>query len=87
MGIIINKLCCIDSNEILENTNFKYTLSRNEDNNSRGSILGLKNLPDSDINTSNSPKIHIKSLSRIPISTKNVIRQKKGDPFDYYKIQ
>jgi serine/threonine protein kinase len=86
MGIIINKLCCIDSNEILENTNFKYSLSRNEDNNSRGSILGLKNLPDSDINTQNSPKIHIKSLSRLPISTKNVIRQKTGDPFDYYKI-
>ena len=77
MGIIINKLCCIDSNEILENTNFKYSLSRNEDNNSRGSILGLKNLPDSDINTQNSPKIHIKSLSRLPISTKNVILYSK----------
>ena len=94
MGILINKVCCIDTNEIFENTNFKNTIN--------DSILGredstsysphptseLKSLPVSDMhmNTSRTPKIKIKSLSRIPISTKNFIRKQTGNPFDNYKI-
>ena len=94
MGILINKVCCIDTNEIFENTNFKNTIN--------DSILGredstsysphptseLKSLPVSDMhmNTSRTPKIKIKSLSRIPISTKNFIRKQSGNPFDNYKI-
>ena len=87
MGNLINQFCCIDTNEIFENTNFKNSLSRNEDIlNYNCSIIGPNNLPDSDIKMTETPKMKIKSLSRLPISTKNVIRQKQGDPFDYYKI-
>ena len=87
MGNLISKFCCIDTDEIFQNTNFKNSLSRNEDIlNYTSSIIGPNDLPDSDIKTTKTPKMKIKSLSRLPISTKNVIRQKKGDPFDYYKI-
>ena len=93
MGLIIDKICCIDTNEILDNTNFKNTLNNSsitgEDsiNYSQGPSSELRTLPLSDINTpSKSPKIKINSLSRLPISTKNVIRKVSGNPFDNYKI-
>ena len=91
MGILMNKICCIDNNEIFENTNFKNTLNdtyRNEDDPSLCSNPSseLKSLPFTDINLTKDPKMTIKSLSRLPISTKNVIRQKSGNPFDYYRI-
>ena len=91
MGILMNKICCIDNNEIFENTNFKNTLNdtyRNEDDPSLCSNPSseLKSLPFTDINLTKDPKMTIKSLSRLPISTKNVIRQQSGNPFDYYRI-
>ena len=93
MGLIIEKVCCIDTNEILDNTNFKNTLNNSsitgDDsiNYSQGPSSEIRTLPLSDINTpSKSPKIKINSLSRIPINTKNIIRKVSGNPFDNYKI-
>ena len=94
MGILINKVCCIDTNEIFENTNFKNTINDSligrEDSSpySPRPTSELKSLPVSDmhINITNPQKIKIKSLSRLPISTKNVIRKQSGNPFDNYKI-
>ena len=90
----MEKLCCIDSNDILENTNFKYTMNNSSNNGedslsfNQGPLSELKNLPISDINSNptKTPKIKINSLSRIPISTKDVIRQVPGNPFENYKI-
>ena len=93
MGLIMDKLCCIDTNDILDNTNFKNTLNNSsitgDDsiNYSQGPSSEMRALPLSDINTpSKSPKMKINSLSRIPINTKNIIRKASGNPFDNYKI-
>ena len=93
MGLIMDKLCCIDTNDILDNTNFKNTLNNSsitgDDsiNYSQGPSSEMRALPLSDINTpSKSPKMKINSLSRIPINTKNIIRKVSGNPFDNYKI-
>jgi serine/threonine protein kinase len=93
MGLIMDKVCCIDTNEILDNTNFKNTLNNSsingEDsiNYSQGPSSEIRTLPLSDINTpSKSPKMKINSLSRLPINTKNIIRKVSGNPFDNYKI-
>ena len=89
----MEKVCCIDTNEIFENTNFRRTINNSpsrEDsmNFSRNPYSEVKGLPSSDINSNpaKTPKIKIASLSRIPISTKNVIRKVSGNPFDYYKL-
>ena len=87
----MNELCCIDNSEIFENTNFKNTLNntyRNEDDPSLCSNPSseLKSIPFTDINLTKAPKMKIKSLSRLPISTKNVIRQKSGNPFENYNV-
>ena len=87
----MNKVCCIDTNGILENTNCNNSTlaeDKNEDNiiNS-GRSMESKNLPCSEMNTNDkSPRIRINSLSRLPISTKNVIRKKAGNPFENYEI-
>ena len=90
----MDKICCIDSNEIFENTNFRNSFNSTtyfrEDNTyfNQGSSSELKSLPLSNMNynPSKEQKIKINSLSRIPISQRNVIRKVSGDPFDKYKI-
>ena len=90
----MDKMCCIDTNEIFENSNFRNTINNSimgkEEDSRNFSPLpssSLKSLPISDINTTPSkakPTIH--SLSRLPISTKNVIRKQSGNPFENYKL-
>jgi len=88
----MNKLCCINTNEILDNSNFQNTIgfstfAREDSNNFiPGSTSDLKSLPISDINIPTNKKIKIKSLSRLPISTKNLIRKNEGNPFENYKL-
>ena len=90
MGILLDKFCCIDTNEILENINFQHTINNSifrED--SRGYSRGdIKTLPLLDINDNSTPKpkTKIKSLSRIPVSTKTLIRKQTGNPFDNYDL-
>ena len=91
----MDSFCCIDTNEILENTNFRKFSSSNNKENREDSYSGmatpsseLKSLPIMEMKTDNfiTPKAKIKSLSNLPISTKNVIRKISGDPFDNYRI-
>ena len=91
----MDNFCCIDTNEILENTNFRKFSSSNNKENREDSYSGmatpsseLKSLPIMEMKTDNfsTPKAKIKSLSNLPISTKNVIRKISGDPFDNYRI-
>jgi len=95
MGNLMDNFCCIDTNEILENTNFRKFSSSNNKENREDSYSGmatpsseLKSLPIMEMKTDNfsTPKAKIKSLSNLPISTKNVIRKISGDPFDNYRI-
>ena len=95
MGTLMDKICCIDTNEVLENTNFQNTISNStfngEDINnfSPRPSSDIKSLPISDINVNNPIKnsnIKIKTLSRLTISTKNIIRKNEGNPFENYKI-
>jgi serine/threonine protein kinase len=95
MGNLMDSFCCIDTNEILENTNFRKFSSSNNKENREDSYSGmatpsseLKSLPIMEMKTDNfiTPKAKIKSLSNLPISTKNVIRKISGDPFDNYRI-
>ena len=91
----MDKMCCIDTNEVLENTNFQNTIGNStfngEDINnfSPRPSSDIKSLPISDININNPTKnsnIKIKTLSRLTISTKNIIRKNEGNPFENYKI-
>ena len=94
MGVIIDKFCCIDTNEVLENTNFNHSINNNSldrentMNYTQFPSSALKSLPKSEItmNTSRGPKVKINSLSKLPISTKNVIRKQLGHPFENYEI-
>ena len=95
MGILLDKLCCIDSSEIFDNTNFQNTIGHStyngEDNTNFSkppSSTDLKALPISDItiNPTKKQNILIKSLSRVTISTKNLIRKNEGNPFENYEI-
>ena len=91
----MDNFCCINTNEILENTNFgKFSTSNNkeyrEDSYSMltSPASELKSLPLMEMKTGNmkTPKSKIKSLSNLPISTKNVIRKISGDPYENYRI-
>ena len=91
----MDNFCCINTNEILENTNFgKFTSSNNKENREDSySVLtspapDLKSLPLMEMKLGNmkTSKTKIKSLSNLPISTKNVIRKISGNPFGNYRI-
>ena len=90
----MDAFCCIDTNELLENTNFaKYSIvssPKDRQNSYGGSQLPsseLKTLPMMDINSSTprTSKEKINTLSKLPISTKNLIRRVSGNPFENYK--
>ena len=95
MGTLMDNFCCINTNEILENTNFgKFTSSNNKENREDSySVLtspapDLKSLPLMEMKIGNmkTSKTKINSLSNLPISTKNVIRKISGNPFGNYRI-
>ena len=93
----MDSFCCIDTNEILEKTNFrKYSIynSTKDRENNEDSFIGipfpaseLKTMPLMDIktNTPKSPHEKIRKLSNVPISTKNLIRRITGNPFENYR--
>ena len=102
MGVLINEVCCIDASYLAETENENYhpaqyfdnqgkevkNISNFENNKFYHSSL-LKPLPLNEIKY-NTPKIfsqnEVKSLSKLPISNRNVIRQQSGNPLDYYDI-
>jgi serine/threonine protein kinase len=87
MGNLMEKFCCVDNNDIIYNQNYpqsfndksekNYTLRKNE----------KEKLPSSQIDLGLSRNFEsVENISRIPISSKNVIIKKKGDPLADYEI-
>ena len=89
MGGIIEGICCINNQEILYNQNYPNSFNSNS---IRTQYQTLKDnemirLPSNQINLGNSHKEKpLNKASKIPISVKDVIIQKKGDPFQDYEI-
>jgi len=102
MGVIINEVCCINIHNMTENeyencpTHHKNNQAK--ETYKRISNFGIdkyydsslqKSLPQNEIkfiNKKNPPTIEVDSLSKLPISTKNVIRKYSGNPLDDYDI-
>ena len=99
MGVLINEVCCIDANYLAENENDNFHSSQRKD--SRGKET-FKNMPSYEIKTKlHNPvqlkpiplneinlkkEIELSSLSKLPISNRNVIRKQSGNPLDYYYV-
>ena len=97
MGVLLNEVCCIDESNITEsvyeNTQPTQpdTLTKSDKFKAlkRKSLNQLKdsfplNEISSSFNINDKPIKPIRSLSKIPISTKNVILQQMCNPLDYY---
>jgi len=91
----MESFCCVDNNDILNNQNFPISaIGRVTDEKYRTNINSDKSkLPANKINLGLSKKIssgilegHLVSPSQIPISTKDIIVAKKGDPLEDYEI-
>ena len=97
MGIVLDQVCCIDSNNFLDNENNSSSLVK-ENNHSKEKINihhhhlspFLNTLPKNEINFTNQQKnpkiISVKSLKTLPINTQNIIRKHSGNPLDNYNI-
>ena len=102
MGVIINNVCCINIHNMTENeyencpTHHKNNQAK--ETYKRISNFGIdkyydsslqKSLPQNEIkfiNKKNPPTIEVDSLSKLPISTKNVIRKYSANPLDDYDV-
>ena len=91
----MESFCCVDNNDILNNQNFPISaIGRVNDEKYRTNIDSDKSkLPANKIKLGLSRNISsgmiddkLKSPSQIPISTKDIIVAKKGDPFEDYEI-
>ena len=91
MGLFLEKMCCIEQNEILENQQYSINKNNNNSNKSSNSKFKYKtkksDLPENEIkfNSPNRREI-INTINQIQINSSNVIRQQKGKPFDYYYL-
>ena len=97
MGVLLNEVCCIDESNITE-IDYENTQPTQLDTLKKsGKFKALKrksinqfkdsfplNEIGSSFNINDKPIRPIRSLSKIPISTKNVILQQTGNPLDYY---
>ena len=102
MGVIINEVCCINIHNMTdneyENCPTHHKNNQPKETYKKISSFGIdkyydtslqKSLPQNEIkfvNKKNPPTIEVDSLSKLPISTKNVIRQQSGNPLDDYDI-
>ena len=98
MGIGLEKLCCIDSKELIEKEQQNYSIKEinqfnifESDYNQKliiSNSLRAKSLPLNEINFSLSTRKNkpLKSLSNLPIGTVNVIRKQTGDPNMNYTV-
>ena len=99
MGIILDEVCCVDSQNLLENENYQSSPakeSRYKDSRQNLSTFSdryynssfLKTLPQNEIKLINLklPQIEYKSLKTVPINLENVIRRQSGNPLDHYDI-
>ncbi len=86
MGGLAETFCCIENRDILENPNYPQSF---EDNSKsiRSLTLNKELLPSDQIILKDIVnEQNFTETSKIPISAKNIIIQKKGDPFQDYKI-
>ena len=98
MGNLIDNFCCINTNVLLEHTDFiKNSINNSSrkksiDNsvNPRCSLPSseLKFLPIMEIGQNNqqSSRKKINSKNKLPISTKNLVRKIQGNPSEDYKL-
>ena len=98
MGIALEKLCCINSKELIEKEQQNYSIKEinqfnifEYDNQQKliiSNSLRQKSLPLNEINFSLSTRKTkpLKSLSNLPIGTVNVIRKQVGDPNMNYTV-
>ena len=98
MGIALEKLCCINSKELIEKEQQNYSIKEinqfnifEYDNKQKliiSNSLRQKSLPLNEINFSLSTRKTkpLKSLSNLPIGTVNVIRKQVGDPNMNYTV-
>jgi len=102
MGVIINEVCCINIHNMTdneyENCPTHHKNNQPKETYKKISNFGIdkyyesslqKSLPQNEImfiNKKNPPSIEVDSLSKLPISTKNVIRGQSGNPLDDYDI-
>ena len=97
MGVLLNEVCCIDESNITESV-YENTQPTQPDTLTKSDKFkalkrkSLNRLKDSfplneigsSFNINDKPIKPIRSLSKIPISTKNVILQQMCNPLDYY---
>ena len=97
MGVLLNEVCCIDESNITESV-YENTQPTQPDTLTKSDKFkalkrkSLNQLKDSfplneigsSFNINDKPIKPIRSLSKIPISTKNVILQQMCNPLDYY---
>ena len=102
MGILLEEVCCVDSNHIMDSEKFQSSYyrecQRRESDRSNSNIFYndkfydsslLKSLPKNEIqfvNPKNTSIKEVKSLKTLPINTQNIIRKQSGNPLDYYDI-
>ena len=97
MGVLLNEVCCIDESNITESVyeNTQPTQPDTLTKSDKFKALKRKSLNQfkdsfplneigSSFNINDKPIKPIRSLSKIPISTKNVILQQMCNPLDYY---
>ena len=97
MGILLDEVCCIDESNITESVyeNTQPTQPDTLTKSDRFKALRHKSLNQfkdsfplneigSSFNINDKPIKIVHSLSKLPISTKNVILQQTGNPLDYY---
>ena len=95
MGLAIDKFCCIDSTDLLQNEQQNSSITERTiptentfyNNFIRSNSLRRKSLPSNEIIFQPSRKTTpLKSLSNLPIGTSNIIRKQSGDPNINYSI-
>ena len=85
----MENFCCVDNDDIIYNQNYPHSFNSIGEKNYTIRKNGKEKLPLSQMNLSlskNNDSCDFKSASRIPISSKNVIIKKKGDPLEEYVI-
>ena len=89
MGNLMEKVCCLNHNDIIFNQNYPQYIKGTDEINQTFRKSGKEKLPSSQINLGESRTMESRELittSRIPITSKNVIIKKKGDPEGDYQI-
>ena len=87
----MEKFCCVDNNDIIRNQNYPHSFGKEtDDRNKTFRKPDKERLPSSqiklDLNKNSDSMAFLESSSKIPISSKNVIVRKKGDPEEDYEI-